>query len=186
MENKEIKIEDHLGLVHFVCKKYSNAMEKHCVEYDDLFQIGCMGLMRAVEMFDKNKGCTFSTYAISNIRSYIHRFLRDDKYMVAKNRDLRLKGEFYYPGSLSKIIFGEGNTTITIMDTIKCDKDNYFDTEMICCVKALGEEFLKIYRLRYEFAYTQAEIGKMLGVSQVYIGRKLKILHNKLKQLITI
>ncbi|MFU0823652.1 RNA polymerase sporulation sigma factor SigF [Clostridium sp.] len=67
-------IENNLPLVSSISKKFLN----RGYEYDDIFQIGCMGLVKAVNNFDENYNVQFSTYAVPMIMGEIKRFLRDD------------------------------------------------------------------------------------------------------------
>jgi len=74
-EAKEQLFKDNTGLVHHVVKRYKN---RFGVETEDLFQIGAMGLVKAIEKFDIDYGVCFSTYAVPVIVGEIQRFLRDD------------------------------------------------------------------------------------------------------------
>lgn len=67
-------IEGNLPLVTSICKKFSN----RGYEYEDIYQIGCIGLVKAVNNFDPKYGVKFSTYAVPMIIGEIKRFLRDD------------------------------------------------------------------------------------------------------------
>lgn len=67
-------IEMNLPLVSSISKKFLN----RGYEYDDIFQIGCIGLVKAVNNFDDNFNVKFSTYAVPMIIGEIKRFLRDD------------------------------------------------------------------------------------------------------------
>ncbi len=60
------------------------------VEFDDLYQIGMMGLLRAVRTFDIERGCAFSTYAVPLIIGEIKRFLRDDGIIKVSRDEKRL------------------------------------------------------------------------------------------------
>lgn len=71
---KEKLIENNSGLVHAVLKRYKNIG----YEYDDLYQIGCIGLLKAVKGFDMSRDTAFSTYAVLMIAGEIKRHLRDD------------------------------------------------------------------------------------------------------------
>lgn len=62
------------GLVYMVLKRFSN----RGYELEDLFQIGVIGLMKAIDKFDVSKEFSFSTYAVPMIIGEIRRFLRDD------------------------------------------------------------------------------------------------------------
>lgn len=77
-------IEDNLRLVHHVIKRFVG----RGVEMQDLFQIGTIGLIKAVDHFDLDREVQFSTYAVPMIMGEIKRFLRDDG-MVKVSRSLK-------------------------------------------------------------------------------------------------
>ena len=70
---KEELINGNLKLVLSILKKYNNG--KH--DMNDLFQIGCVGLIKAVDNFDTSFGVQFSTYAVPLISGEVRRFIRD-------------------------------------------------------------------------------------------------------------
>lgn len=71
-------IESNLKLVHKMCNKYRRWINSTPgIEYDDVFSIGCMGLIKAVRKFDPSFGVKFSTYAIPMIEGEIRRTKRD-------------------------------------------------------------------------------------------------------------
>lgn len=67
-------IEENTGLVWSIVRRYYG----RGVDPDDLYQLGSMGLLKAVRGFDPAFGCQFSTYAVPKIAGEIRRFLRDD------------------------------------------------------------------------------------------------------------
>lgn len=71
---REVLIEKNLGLVHHIVRRFAG----RGYELEDLFQIGTIGLMKAVDKFDLQLGLKFSTYAVPVITGEIKRFLRDD------------------------------------------------------------------------------------------------------------
>ena len=77
-------IEDNMGLVWSVVKRFKN----RGVELEDLFQIGSIGLIKAVDKFDCSYDVKFSTYAVPMIMGEIKRFLRDDG-MIKVSRSLK-------------------------------------------------------------------------------------------------
>lgn len=92
---------DNTGLVWSVVKKYRG----RGYEQEDLFQIGCIGLMKAIDRFDQTFGVCFSTYAVPMIIGEIRRFLRDDgmikvsrtvKETAVRARQLQAKYEAAY------------------------------------------------------------------------------------------
>ncbi len=66
-------IESNLPLVHSLCKRFIG----RGIEYDDLYQAGCVGLVKATDGFDKSRGLCFSTYAVPVILGEIRRLFRD-------------------------------------------------------------------------------------------------------------
>ncbi len=66
-------IESNLPLVHSLCKRFVG----RGVEYDDLYQAGCLGLVKAADGFDVERGLCFSTYAVPVILGEIRRIFRD-------------------------------------------------------------------------------------------------------------
>ena len=73
-EAREKYIKGNLRLVLSVIKRFSSSAEN----VDDLFQIGCIGLIKAIDNFDATLGVKFSTYAVPMIIGEIRRFLRDN------------------------------------------------------------------------------------------------------------
>ena len=67
-------ITENIGLVWSIVRRFLG----RGYEADDLFQIGCIGLMKAIDKFDLNYDVQFSTYAVPMITGEIRRFLRDD------------------------------------------------------------------------------------------------------------
>ena len=88
-------VEENAGLIWSVARRYFG----RGVEPDDLYQLGCVGFLKAIEGFDLSYGTQFSTYAVPKISGEIRRFLRDDgvvkvsrsvKEQAAKIRQARL------------------------------------------------------------------------------------------------
>ena len=67
-------LEENQGLIWSVVRRYGG----RGVEMDDLYQLGCLGFVKAVQGFDPGFGTQFSTYAVPKIAGEIRRFLRDD------------------------------------------------------------------------------------------------------------
>ena len=86
-EAREVLIEKNLGLVHHIVKRFLNSG----VDAEDLFQIGCIGLMKAIDKFNLAFDVKFSTYAVPMISGEIKRFLRDDG-MMKVSRGLKENG----------------------------------------------------------------------------------------------
>lgn len=103
-------IEDNIGLVHACANKFKG----RGVEYDDLFQAGCVGLIKAADGFEKERGFSFSTYAVPVILGEIKRIFRDggtikvSRAMKEKIRDVlkvkeKLAEQLGYEPTLSQL-----------------------------------------------------------------------------------
>lgn len=73
IDDRDKKITENIGLVHSIANRFRN----RGADYDDLFQAGCVGLIKAVDNFDESKGFAFSTYAVPVIMGEIKRIFRD-------------------------------------------------------------------------------------------------------------
>lgn len=73
-EAMEQLVSENMGLIWSIAKRYFG----RGIDADDLFQLGCVGFLKAVEGFDLQYGTEFSTYAVPKIAGEIRRFLRDD------------------------------------------------------------------------------------------------------------
>lgn len=71
---REYVVTNNIGLVWSIVRKFLNRGH----EADDLFQIGCVGLIKAIDKFDETYGVRFSTYAVPMIMGEIKRHIRDD------------------------------------------------------------------------------------------------------------
>ena len=82
---RQTYIEGNLRLVLSVIKRFSSSNEN----VDDLFQIGCIGLIKAIDNFDSSLNVKFSTYAVPMIIGEIRRFLRDNSSSIRVSRSLK-------------------------------------------------------------------------------------------------
>jgi len=80
-------ISQNMGLVKNIARRFIGRN----AEYEDLVQIGTIGMLKAAKSFDKSFGTAFSTYAVPLIIGEIRRFLRDDG-IIKVSRDVRKKG----------------------------------------------------------------------------------------------
>ena len=74
---KAVLLEHNSPLIKSIIRRYKNKG----VDYDDLYQLGCMGLLKAIKNFDPAFNVRFSTYAVPMIAGEVKRFLRDDGYI---------------------------------------------------------------------------------------------------------
>ena len=83
-EAREKLVTDNLGLIWNIIKRFKG----RGIEQEDLFQIGCIGLIKAIDNFNLDMDVAFSTYAVPMITGEIRRFLRDDG-MVKVSRSIK-------------------------------------------------------------------------------------------------
>ena len=73
MYDRDKAVSENLGLVHSCAKRFRG----RGIEYDDLFQAGCVGLIKAIDNFDESRGLKLSTYAVPVILGEIKGLFRD-------------------------------------------------------------------------------------------------------------
>lgn len=76
-ESKEDFIQQNLPLVHFAAKRFIGRSKALNVDYDDIYAVGCEGLVKAYNRYDPAKGLKFSTYAVPIMIWEIKRYFRD-------------------------------------------------------------------------------------------------------------
>ena len=82
---KEDLINGNLKLVLSILKKYTNRTDN----MDDLFQVGCIGLIKAIDNFDLKHEVRFSTYAVPMILGEVKRYLRDSNSSIRVSRSIK-------------------------------------------------------------------------------------------------
>ena len=111
-EAKEELVNNNLGLVHHIVKRFVG----RGVDAEDLFQIGSIGLLKAIEHFDMQFGVQFSTYAVPMIQGEIKRFMRDDG-MIKVSRSIK-ENSFKINKAVNEYIqkFGKEPTVMTLCE----------------------------------------------------------------------
>ena len=82
---RELLVQGNLKLVLSILKKFNNRFDN----MDDLFQIGCIGLLKAIDNFDLTHEVKFSTYAVPMILGEVKRYIRDNSNSVRVSRSLK-------------------------------------------------------------------------------------------------
>ncbi|HEY9841346.1 MAG TPA: sigma-70 family RNA polymerase sigma factor [Candidatus Obscuribacterales bacterium] len=85
-QHRDALLQQHMELVYRIARNYSHSVQSH---YDDLVQVGSIGLLRAIERFDPGRRTQFRTYAAHLITSEIRHYLRDQVAVVKLPRDLQ-------------------------------------------------------------------------------------------------
>ncbi len=209
-------IAKNLGLVHSCCGKFKG----RGIEYDDLFQAGCMGLIKATEGFDESRGLMFSTYAVPVILGEIKRMFRDGGSVkvgrTLKELSLKVVRE---NERLSKVL-GREPTVNEIADSLKVTPEGV--SEALCAaqptmsltvenedgiseydiaVEGENEKLLEhislkevlatlpdndreLIILRYYKSKTQTETASLLGMTQVQVSRRERVILSKMRQML--
>ena len=208
---REQYIEGNLRLVLSVIKRFSSSNEN----VDDLFQIGCIGLIKAIDNFDSSLNVKFSTYAVPMIIGEIRRSLKDTAYkaiyakenLVKKNmkeptineiaEEIGIsKEDIVYaldaiqnPMSLYEPVFTDGGDTLYVMDQIsdkKNKEENWVEHLSLSeAMKRLNDREHEIISLRFFEGKTQMEVADMIGISQAQVSRLEKNALKTMKNYLT-
>ncbi|ABG87003.1 RNA polymerase sporulation sigma factor SigK [Clostridium perfringens] len=171
VEAKRVLVERNLRLVAHIVKKYSSNYQ-NSKEMDDLISIGTIGLIKAIDSFDTNKGIRLATYAAKCIDNEILMFFRNTK---------KTKGEVFLQDPIG--VDKEGNE-ICLIDILSSDSDSVLEAvENSLQVKELYKKMSdilsprekEIIKMRYGLLdgdiKTQREIAAILGISRSYVSR---------------
>ena len=135
-EARERLVEENIGLIWCVVKRFTG----RGTETEDLFQIGSIGLLKAIDKFDLTYDVKFSTYAVPMISGEIKRFLRDDG-MIKVSRSLK---ELSYKAFLAReeLInqYGREPTLDELSEKLQVEKE-----EIVQAMEA-GSEVESIYK----------------------------------------
>lgn len=123
---RKIDIESHFGLVHSCCQRFRG----RGVEYDDLFQTGCIGLTKAAKKFDFERGVKFSTYATPVILGELKGMFREGCFSLKVSRKLK---------ELSNKVKSEREKFLKIYERepTLCELSNILNTEKEQILEAL-------------------------------------------------
>ncbi len=157
----DILVQKHLPFVHFILKKYYPPTG---FDYDDLYQVGCIGLFRAAKKFDPSLGFKFTTYAAHWIENELKKAIRAQN--AVKRTGVVVSMESAYSE--------EDNTLMDLMATFDSVEG---EVEASLLFDELVKTEPKITRLALQ-GYTQREIGEKLGISQVQVSRKMRGMKN--------
>lgn len=165
-----INIEDHTKLIHNVIKNID--AQRKGYEYQDLFQIGCIGLVKAGKTYAKERNIKFSTYATRCIKNEIFRTFQCDKWLVGSSYD-RIDGIAKPPVSLEKEI-KEGFDFYKFMkceDNLEKNILDKLEIEQFFKTNSLTDRERKILYLYFFRDYTTIEIGEVFKCTYQSISK---------------
>ena len=206
-ENRSELINSNFGLVHSCANKFRG----RGVEYDDLFQAGCVGLVKAADNFDSSRGFAFSTYAVPVILGEIRRILKVGRALKEKSRnavkvreqmalesgrdvtisELAEKLQVSVSEAAELITVSMPAISLTVDDEngraeldIPTDSPEAEISEKLTLetvISSLEEKERRLIELRYFKGLTQVKTAKELGMSQVQVSRKEKAILMKMR-----
>ena len=198
-------IIEYERLIYAVMKYFKNYSNK-----EDLFQVGCIGLINAYNNFNSNINVKFSTYAYSYILGEMKKLVREDRgikisrnisklysqidktigYLSQKlmrTPTLQEIGEFLEIDEYLVVEALNSVNTLVDIDNIQINNtvDEYSNILLREQLNMLSSEELDIITKRYMNDMTQSEVANLLGITQVQVSRKEhKVLEKLKKQLI--
>ena len=179
-EAKSILIEHNLRLVVYIAKKFENTG----VGVEDLISIGTIGLIKAINTYNKEKNIKLATYASRCIENEILMYLRrNNKTKMEVSIDEPLNVDWDGNELLLSDILG------TDEDIIYRDLEDETERKLLnAAIDRLNPREQKIVKLRFglgreqEDEMTQKEVADLLGISQSYISRLEKKIMKRLKK----
>ena len=212
--DRDQSIQENIGLVHACAKRFKG----RGMEYDDLFQAGCLGLVKAVDHFDESRGLKFSTYAVPVILGEMRRLFRDGG-AVKVGRSLKelsirasrkaaefaeKEGRSPAVGELAELLgvepaeaaqaLGAAQMPLSLtaseedgggqMD-ISVEGEDEKIAELLSLkqvVKELPPRDQNIIYFRYYKHRTQTETAQALGMTQVQVSRREKVILQELRR----
>ena len=194
-EQRSRMIEENIGLVHACAHRFKGKG----IEYDDLFQAGCMGLVKATDAFDSERGVRFSTYAVPVILGEMRRLFRDGgtvkvsrslkelSMKAARQRDQFAKEHGREPTVSEEAVveaLGAGAPPVSLTseeDSSQLDLPVSSPEEQLSdllslrqMLTQLEERDRRLIELRYFRNMTQVKTAQELGMTQVQVSRREK------------
>lgn len=167
-------VKQNIRLVINAIQKYYNIE----IEADDLFQIGCIGLIKSIDTYDLSKGIAFSTYANTCIRNEINMVLRKRKQKKRCSMTLSINAKNPIDIEFEEII---KPNTMSIEENYEL-KESYFEVREL--VKRLQKRDKAVITLYFGFncePHSQMKIADILNISQSLVSKIIKSSLNKIK-----
>ncbi|WP_099468668.1 RNA polymerase sporulation sigma factor SigF [Konateibacter massiliensis] len=184
-EARDMLVEENMGLVWSIVRRFAG----RGYEQEDLFQIGSIGLIKAIDKFDISYEVKFSTYAVPMISGEIKRFLRDDG-MVKVSRSLKENG--YKIRQATQLIAHEMGREATIEELVAATE---LSAEDIVMAMDANIEVESIHKTVYQGEGNQITLEDKLEeksneqeklLDRMLLEQLLEILDEKEKKLITL
>ena len=184
---RETLIQGNLRLVLSVIQRFASRGENA----DDLFQVGCVGLIKAIDNFDVSQNVRFSTYGVPMIIGEIRRYLREKLQrenqreptveQIAKELDIPREEVVFAmdavvdPVSLFDPVYSDGGDTVCVMDQVRDTRntdESWLDRIALReAVDKLSPREQRILAMRFYDGKTQMEVSGEIGISQAQVSR---------------
>lgn len=215
MSSREDLICGNIGLVHACARRFTG----RGMEYDDLFQAGCMGLVKAADGFEPERGLRFSTYAVPVILGEMRRLFRDGGTVkvsrslkelalkASRERDAFANREGREPsvGELADLLgvepeqaaeaLGASLPPLSLTRSGDEDEGEQMDlpvsppedavTDRLALQQVIGElepRDRALIVLRYLNRYTQQATAEKLGMTQVQVSRRERVILDEMRK----
>lgn len=202
MELRNVLVDRYSYLAQILAKRFSG----RGIDYDDLYQVACIGLLYAVERFDPSKGVKFTTFATPTISGEIKRYFRDKGNFIRVPRRLY---EIFSKAHRIRVASGgdavENSPREAMPQVISIERELLNGDDMRFehtlgqtdegflmveekdfvenCLKELNEEERQFIQKRYYEEQSQKQIAAYLGVSQMCVSRLERKLLKKLRDM---
>ena len=212
--SRDSLINENYGLVHACANKFRG----RGVDYDDLFQAGCVGLCKAADNFDASRGFAFSTYAVPVILGEIRRIFRDggavkigrslkekSRHAMKIREELSLElGREPTVGELAErlgieisaaaelitislptisLTSGEDKNEVQLdIPTLPPEEEISERLSLKSVLDRLDDRDRQLIELRYFRGMTQVNTARELGMSQVQVSRREKVILMKMRE----
>ena len=190
---------ENTGLIYMVIKRFSG----RGYDSDELFQIGSIGLLKAIERFDTTSDYAFSTYAVPMIIGEIRRFLRDDnmvhisrkikedarKIAIVREQEQKQHNRSLTVDEVQKLT-GLSHEEVVLATEAYTQPEELTEYQPVATIEdkeeiinrllvkqlldELDERDRKLIELRYICEKTQAQTAEILGMNQVGVSRREK------------
>ncbi len=169
-------------LARKLARRYTGAHEP----FDDLLQVATVGLVKAVDGFDRSRGSAFSSYAVPTIVGELKRYFRDLGWSVHVPRgaqEMALKVENAHQELVGRL--GRAPTVNELAEYLELSIDEVVDASLTIARAAryLSPRERRVLELRFAGDLTQTQIAAEIGVSQMQVSRILRTALEKLRDL---
>lgn len=217
LNNREEQICANMGLVYALAKRFIG----RGIEYEDLVQAGCMGLIKATDGFDRERGLKFSTYAVPVILGEMRRLFRDggtvkvsrslkelsmratrerEKFSVREGREPTVKELAERLGVTPEETAEALGAALPAISLTRSGEDEERDeidiaveapeqeiTDRLALGQVLGgleERDRKLIEMRYLSRMTQQATAERLGMTQVQVSRRERVVLAQMRQML--